>query len=130
MWYDNTAKSERKQMQVNMWWLRWDKVRDVWMCGAMVKGEGDKERIFTESFCSAEKDEAIDYALTHTSPTTQKAWKGHGGNAGALSGVRGKVQGGDFHSRLDKKVKLYRAAASKESRKARLAKRIRENKDA
>lgn len=130
MWYDNTTKSETKQMQVNMWWLRWDRTRQVWMCGAMVKGVGDKERVFTESFCSAEKDEAIDYALTHTSPTTSKAWKGNGGNTGALAGVRGKARGGDFHSRLDNKVKLYRAAASKESRKARLAKQIRENKDA
>lgn len=130
MWYDNTAKSESKQMQVNMWWLRWDRAREVWMCGAMVKGPADKERIFTESFCSAEKDDAISYALTHISPTTQKAWKGNGGNTGALSGVRGKVQGGDFHSRLDNKVKLYRSAASKESRKARLAKKIQENKDA
>ena len=130
MWYDNTAKSDKKQMQVNMWWLRWCREREVWMCGAMVKNEGEKERRFTEAFSSPEKDEALDYALTHTSPTTQTTWKGNGGNAGALSGVRGKVQGGDFHSRLDKLTKSYRAAASKESRKARIARKIKENQNA
>lgn len=130
MWYDNTTKSETKPMQVNMWWIRWDKERKVWMCGGLVKVEGSKDRKYIEEFCSPEKDDAIDYALTHISPTTQKAWKGNGGNAGALSGVRGKVQGGDFHSRLDKLTKSYRAAASKESRKARLARKIKENQNA
>lgn len=130
MWYDNVEKSGTKQMQVNLWWIRWDRTRGVWMCGGLVKVEGSKDRKFTEVFCSEEKDEAIDYALTHTSPTTQKPWKGNGGNTGALAGVRGKFPGGDFHSRLDNKVKLYRSAASNEARKARLAKKIQENKNA
>lgn len=122
MWYDNTSRGEYKETKINLWRIRWGKKEKRWLVGYM-KEQQNKTFLFETVFTCDTKDEGIDYAVQHVCPQQAVAKPGSGANSGALAGIRGR--NGNIHRRLADRNSYYRQTAAIESKKAKIAKKLR-----
>lgn len=123
MWYDNSDRAQYKETKINLWRIRWSKKDRRWMVGYMKERAHDSYAFETVFVCDT-KDEGIDYAVQHVCPQLPAIKSGSGANAGAQAGVRGR-NGGELHRRLADRNTFYRSSAAMESKKSKIAKKLR-----